>query len=41
MTFFICAVIAIAVVVSLLLIYMEHEWGFVLGGSMAVIFLVS
>jgi hypothetical protein len=41
MTLFICAAIAIVVVVSLLLIYMEHEWGFVLGGSMAVILVVS
>lgn len=33
--------IAIVVLVSVLLIYMEHEWGFALGGSTAVILIVS
>jgi hypothetical protein len=41
MTLFIWAAIAIVVLVSLLLIHMEHEWGFVLGGSTAVILVVS
>ena len=35
------ALIAIVVLVSVLLIYMEHEWGFALGGSTAVILVVS
>lgn len=35
------AVICIVVLVSVLLIYMEHEWGFVLGGSTAVILVIS
>ena len=33
--------IAIVVLVSVLLIYMEHEWGFALGGSTAVILILS
>ncbi|KAB2912018.1 MAG: hypothetical protein F9K29_20765 [Hyphomicrobiaceae bacterium] len=35
------AVIAIVVLLSALLIYMEHEWGFWLGGSTAVILIIS
>lgn len=35
------AVIAIAVLLSVLLIYLEHEWGVVLGGATAVILLTS
>jgi hypothetical protein len=35
------AVIAIVVLVSALLIYMEHEWGFALGGSTVVILVIS
>jgi hypothetical protein len=41
MILFLWAAIAIIVILSLLLIYMEHEWGFVLGGSTAVILAVS
>ena len=41
MILFIWASIAVVVVVSLLLIYMEHEWGVVLGGSTAIILVVS
>lgn len=41
MILFIWAAIAIVVVASLLLIYMEHEWGVVLGGCTAVILVVS
>ena len=35
------AVIAIVVLASVLLIYMEHEWGLALGGSTAVILVIS
>jgi hypothetical protein len=35
------AVIAIVVLVSAFLIYAEHEWGFALGGSTAVILVLS
>jgi len=35
------AAIVIVVLVSVLLIYMEHEWGFALGGSTAVILIIS
>ena len=35
------AVIAIIVLLSALLIYMEHEWGFALGGATAVILVIS
>jgi hypothetical protein len=41
MTLIIWAVIAVVVLVSALLIYMEHEWGLVLGGSTAVILIIS
>jgi hypothetical protein len=41
MILFIWAVIAIVVLVSALLIYLEHEWGLVLGGSTTVILIVS
>jgi hypothetical protein len=34
-------VIAVVVLVSVLLIYLEHEWGFALGGATAVILIVS
>jgi hypothetical protein len=34
-------VILMMVLVSVLLIYMEHEWGFVLAGSTAVILVIS
>lgn len=35
------AVIAIVVLVSALLIYMEHEWGFLFGGATAIILVIS
>jgi hypothetical protein len=35
------AIIAVVVLVSALLIYMEHEWGFLLGGYTAVILVMS
>ena len=35
------AVIAIVVLVSAFLIYAEHDWGFVLGGSTAIILVIS
>ena len=35
------AVIVLIVLVSALLIYMEHEWGFMLGGSTVVAFVIS
>lgn len=35
------AVIAVVVLVSALLIYMEHEWGLALGGSTVVILVIS
>lgn len=41
MMLIIWAAIAIVVLVSLLLIYLEHEWGFALGGATAVILIVS
>ena len=41
MILIIWAVIAIVVLVSALLIYMEHEWGLLLGGSTAVILIIS
>ena len=41
MTLIVWAVIAIVVLVSALLIYMEHEWGFALGGATAVILVIS
>ena len=41
MMLIIWAVIAIVVLVSALLIYLEHEWGFALGGATAVILIVS
>ena len=41
MILIIWAVIAIVVLVSALLIYMEHEWGLLLGGSTAVILIFS
>jgi tryptophan-rich sensory protein len=41
MMLFIWAIIAIAVVLSAVLIFVEHEWGFTLGGSTAVILVAS
>ena len=41
MTLVIWVAIAIVVLMSLLLIYMEHEWGLVLAGATAVILIVS
>ena len=41
MIFAIWGVIAIVIVTSAMLIYVEHEWGFVLGGSTAAILVVS
>jgi hypothetical protein len=41
MMLFIWAMIAIVVLMSALLIYMEHEWGLLLGGSTAVILVIS
>ena len=41
MILIIWAVMAIVVLVSALLIYMEHEWGLLLGGSTAVILIIS
>jgi hypothetical protein len=41
MMLFMWVMIAIAVLASALLIWMEHEWGLVLGGSTAVILVVS
>ena len=41
MILIIWAAIAIVVLVSALLIYMEHEWGLALGGSTAVILAIS
>ena len=35
------AVIAIVALVSALLIYMEHEWGFALGGATALVLAIS
>jgi hypothetical protein len=35
------AVVAIVVVISALLIYLEHEWGLVLGGLTSVILILS
>ena len=41
MMLIIWAALAILVLVSVLLIYLEHEWGFVLGGTTVVILIVS
>ena len=41
MLLIIWAVIAIVVLVAVILIYLEHEWGFALGGATAVILIVS
>ena len=41
MILIIWVVIAMVVLLSALLIYMEHEWGLVLGGSTAAILIVS
>jgi hypothetical protein len=41
MMLIIWALIFIVVLLSVLLIYMEHEWGLMLGGSMAVILIIS
>lgn len=41
MVLMIWAVIAVIVVVAALLIYFEHEWGFALGGTTAVVLTVS
>lgn len=41
MMLFIWAIIAIVVVVAAVLIFMEHEWGYALGGSTAVILVIS
>jgi hypothetical protein len=35
------AVVAVVVVISALLIYLEHEWGLVLGGLTSVILILS
>ena len=35
------AVIAIVVLLSALLIYMEHDWGFTLGGSTVVVLVIG
>jgi regulator of protease activity HflC (stomatin/prohibitin superfamily) len=35
------AIVAVVVLASALLIYTEHEWGIVLGGSTAVILVIS
>ena len=41
MMFFIWIMIGIVVLVSAVLIYLEHEWGLVLGGSTAIILIIS
>jgi hypothetical protein len=41
MILIIWAVVFIVVLLSVLLIYMEHEWGLMLGGSTAVILIIS
>ncbi|MFM1815871.1 MAG: hypothetical protein RLZ98_2566 [Pseudomonadota bacterium] len=41
MMLIIWAIIAVLVLLSVVLIYMEHEWGLALGGSTAVILVVS
>ena len=41
MILFIWVVIGIVVLVSAVFIYLEHEWGLVLGGSAAIVLIVS
>jgi hypothetical protein len=41
MTLILWAVIATAVLLSVLLVYMEHEWGLVLGGITALVLISS
>lgn len=41
MMMFIWAIIALVVVVAAVLIFMEHEWGFVIGGSTVAILVIS
>ena len=41
MMLIIWTIIAVTVLLAVLLIYLEHEWGFALGGSTVVILVVS
>jgi hypothetical protein len=41
MTMILWVVIAVVVLLSILLVYMEHEWGVLLGGATAVTLLIS